>query len=182
MYPTPNQLLELQRTHVDAMQALGTTLFQATEKLATLNLAATRNFLNESAAAAQTLLSAKDPQELAAIAGTLAQPGAEKFVSYSRGAYTIASAAGAELSKIVETQMAEGSRKLGEAIDAASHAAPAGSEPAISFIKSSFAAANSAFDAVTKATRAATESAESNIAAAVAVATDAVKGKAKKAA
>jgi hypothetical protein len=125
-------------------------------------------------------MTAKDPQELASLAGTLAQPSAEKLASYSRSAYQIASAAGAEIAKVVETQIAEGNRKLAEMIDQAAKSAPAGSEHAISLIKNSLSAANTAFDAVTKATRQATETAESNIAAAVAVATDAVKAKPKK--
>jgi phasin family protein len=182
MYPNSNQFLEMQKTHVDAIQAFGSAVFQATEKLASLNLAATRSFLQDGAGAAHTMLAAKDPQEAVTLAGTLAQPGAEKLAAYSRSAYGIASAASAELGKIFEAQMAEGNRKLAEVIDLAAKSAPAGSEHAIGLIKNSLAAANTAFDAVTKAARQASETAESNIAAAVAVATDAVKGKAKKSA
>jgi len=180
MYPNQNQILELQKTNVDAIQAFGSTVFQAAEKLAQLNLAATRGAMQDSASAAHTMLTAKDPQDAAALAGTLAQPSAEKLVSYSRNAYSIASAAGAELAKIFEAQLADGNRKLVEVIDAAAKSAPAGSEHAISLLKNSISAASTAFDAVTKAARAASETAESNIAAAVAVATDAVKAKGKK--
>jgi len=182
MYPNQSQFLEMQKSNMDAIQALGATVFQATEKLAQLNLAATRSLLEEGAGAAQHLLSAKDPQDLVAITSALAQPGAEKFAAYSRNAYTIASAASAELSKVLEAQVAEGNRKIGEWIDVAAKSAPAGSEHAIGMLKSSLSAANTAFDAVNKAARQAGETAESNIAAAVAVATDAVKGKTKKAA
>ncbi len=182
MYPNANQMLEMQKSQVDALQAFGTTVFQATEKLAQLNLAATKNLLNEGAGAAHSLLSAKDPQELAAIATSLSQPGAEKLASYSRSAYTIASAAGAELTKVFEAQIAEGNRKLSELIDLTAKSAPAGSEHAIGLLRNSLTAANTAFDAVSKAARQATETAESNIAAAVAVATDAVKAKGKKSA
>lgn len=181
MYPNANQLLELQKTNVDAIQAFGSAVFQAAEKLATLNLATSRTLLQDSAGAAQSLLAAKDPQEAVAIAGTLAQPGAEKAAAYSRSAYGIASAASAELGRIFEAQIAEGNRKLAEVIELAAKSAPAGSEPAISMLKNSISAANVAFDAITKAARQASETAESNIAAAVAVATDAVKGKVKKA-
>ena len=182
MYPNQNQILEMQKSNVDAIQAFGATVFQAAEKLAQLNLSATRAMLQDGAGAAHSLLTAKDPQDLVTVAGTLAQPGAEKMASYSRNAYNIASAASAELSKVFEAQMAEGNRKLNELIDIAAKSAPAGSEHAISLLKNSLSAANTAFDAVTKAARQASETAESNIAAAVAVATDAVKGKAKKAA
>jgi len=181
MIASPNQLLELQKTQIDAIQAFGSTVFQATEKLAQLNVAASRDLLQGSADAAHSLLSAKDPQDATAIAGTLAQPSAEKLASYSRSAYSIASAASAELSKIFEAQLAEGHRKLTELIDTAAKSAPAGSEQAIGLLKNSLTVASTAFDAITKSARQASETAESNIAAAVAVATDAVKTKGKKA-
>jgi len=182
MYPNQSTLLDLHKSNIDAIQAFGSTVFQATEKLAALNLATTRALMQDSASAAQTMLGAKDPQDAAALATSLAQPGAEKAATYSRNAYAITSAATAELGKIFEAQITEGNRKLAEVIDAAAKNAPAGSEHAISLLKNSITAASTAFDAVTKAARAASETAESNIAAAVAVATDAVKGKAKKSA
>jgi phasin family protein len=182
MYPNQAQLLEIQKTQVDALHAFAGSIFQATEKLAQLNLATSRAFLQETAGTTQTLLSAKDPQEMATLAGSMAQPSAEKLATYTRSAYAIASAASAEIAKVVETQIAEGNRKMAELIDMAAKSAPAGSEHAISLIKNSLSAANTAFDAVTKATRQATETAESNLAAVVAVATDAVKSKSKKAA
>jgi phasin family protein len=180
MYPNQNQFIELQKSQVDAIQAFGSTVFQAAEKLAQLNLATTRGMLQDSAGAAQNLLSAKDPQEVTAIASSLSQPGAEKIVNYSRSAYNIASSASAELSRIFEAQLAEGNRKLAELIDVAAKSAPAGSEQAIGMLKNSLSAAGTAFDAVTKAARQASETAESNIAAAVEVASDAVRAKPKK--
>ncbi len=180
MVTTTNQLLEMQKTQFDALQAFGSSLFQATEKLAQLNLATTRAFMQDSAGAAHSLFAAKDPQELTGIATALAQPGAEKLAGYARSAYAITSAAGAEISKVVETQIAEGNRKLAEMIDVVAKSAPAGSEHAISLLKNSLSAANTTYDAITKAARQATETAESNIAAAVAVATNAANGKAKK--
>ena len=182
MYPTANQFLEMQKSNVDALQAFGSAVFQATEKLANLNIAATRSLMQDGAGAAQSMLAARDPQEAVAIAGNLAQPHAEKAAAYSRSAYGIASATNAELGKIFEAQITEGNRKLAELVDAAAKSAPAGSEHAIGMLKQSITAASVAFDAITKAARQAGETAESNIAAAVAVATDAVKGKGKKAA
>lgn len=182
MYTSPNQILEMQKSQFEAFEALGNSVLLAAEKLAQLNLATTRALMQESAGAAQNFIGAKDPQEAATVAGAFAQPAPEKIVSYSRSAYGIASEAGVELAKIFEAQLAQGNRKLAELVDFAAKAAPAGSEPAINMLKSSIAAANSAFDAVAKAARQATETAESNIAAAVAVASDAAKPKTKKSA
>ncbi len=181
MVTTPNQMLEMQKTQIDAMNAFGSSIFQAAEKLAQLNLAATRAFLKDSTTAARTLLSAKDPQDFAGITAAIAQPGAEKMAEYARSAYAITSTAGAEITRALDTQIAEGNRKISEFIDQVAKSAPAGSEHAIGLAKSSLSAANSAYDAVTKAARQAAETAESNFATAVAVATDAVEGKKKKA-
>ena len=182
MYASPNQIFEMQKNQLEALEAVGSSVLLATEKLAQLNLATVRTLMQDGAGAAQNFIGAKDPEEAATVAGAFAQPAPEKMVSYSRSAYGIASEAGVELAKIFEAQLAQSNRKLAEFVDFAAKSAPAGSEPAINLVKNSIAAANSAFDAVAKAARQATETAESNIAAAVAVASDAVKPKAKKSA
>jgi len=182
MYTNPSQIVELQKSQLEAVQAVGNSVLLAAEKLAQLNLATSRTLMQDAAGAVQSLLGAKDPQEAATIAGSLAQPAPEKMVTYTRSAYGIASEAGAEVSKVIEAQVAQGNRKLAEFVEFAAKSAPAGSEPAMNLIKNSLATASSAFDAVTKAARQASETAESNIAAAVAAAGDVVKPKPKKAA
>lgn len=183
---TPAQFVEMQKSQIDAVNAFGHTVFNATEKLVSLNLAATRALLQESAEAMQTLLGAKDIQELASLSTGLAQPAIEKAVSYSRNVYTIASGANAEVSKIVEAQLADGNRKLAEFVDLAAKSAPAGAEPAVTMFKTAAAAANNAFDTFSKAAKQAADWAESNFAAAAnatvtaaAAANDAVKAKKK---
>ncbi|MCA3216100.1 MAG: phasin family protein, partial [Burkholderiales bacterium] len=42
MFPTPAQFAELQKTQMDALFALSHTMFDATEKLVDLNLAAAK--------------------------------------------------------------------------------------------------------------------------------------------
>jgi len=180
MYATPAQIADLQKGQLDAFYAVSQTLFGAAEKLVHLNLAASRAVLQESAEATNSLFGIKDVQEFVSVSGGLAQPALEKVVSYSRNVYNIASGASSELSKIVEAQIAEGNRKVAEVIDFAAKNAPAGSEPAVSMLRSAVAASNTAFDTVSKAAKQATDWAESNLNAAAAVANDAVKVKAKK--
>ncbi len=182
MYPAaPAQLAELQRDQLGALNAFGSTLFNATEKLATLNLDAARTLFQSAAETTQSLLRSKDAQELLAIAGASVQPAAERLVSYSRNAYGIASGAGAELSKLIETQVSVGNRKVTELIETAVKNAPGGSEAAVSFLKSALSASNTAYDTVSNVVRQAAELTESNLAAAATVATDVVKAKARKA-
>ena len=190
MFTTPAQFSELQKGQMDAAFALGQTFFDATERLLELNLAAAKATLEESVERVQALMSAKDVQEFVALSSALSQPTLEKAVSYSRTVYGIANGAGTEVSRIVESQMAENNKKVTQLIDFAAKNAPAGSEPAVSAIKSAVAAANTAYDTFTKAAKHAVELAESNVAAATSAtikaataANDAVKGtKGKKAA
>ncbi|MFO0209120.1 MAG: phasin family protein, partial [Betaproteobacteria bacterium] len=96
---------------------------------------------------------------------------------------------GAEVSRIVETQIADGNKKVADLVEFAAKNAPAGSEPAMSMFKSAVAAANTAYDTFSKASKQAADLVESNMAAATsatmkaaAAANDAVKVKGKKAA
>jgi phasin family protein len=187
MYATPTQVAELQKGQVDALYALSHAMFEATEKLVDLNLAAAKALMDESAEKTQALLGVKDVQEFLSLAGGFAQPAVEKLVSYSRDVYSIASGTGAEFSKIVEMQVADGNKKVAELVDLATKNAPAGSEPAVSMIKSAVTAANSAYDTFAKAAKQAVDVAESNFTAATqaslkAAANDAVRAKGRKAA
>jgi phasin family protein len=186
---TPAQLAELQKTQLDALFALSHTMFDATEKLVDLNLAAAKATMEESAEKATQLMSVKDVQELWNVTGGMAQPSMEKFVSYSRNMYSIASGASSEFSRIVETQIADGNKKVADLVEFAAKSAPAGSEPAVSVFKSAVAAANTAYDTFSKAAKQAADLVESNVAAATSAtmkaasaANDAVKVKGKKAA
>lgn len=189
MIATPAQFAELQKGQMDALYALSHAMFDATEKLVDLNLAAAKAVMEETAEKAQALMSVKDVQELLALTGGLAQPTVEKLVSYNRTVYGIASGAGAEVSKIVETQIADSNKKVSELIEFTAKNAPAGAEPAVSMFKSALAAANTAYDTFSKAAKQAVEMVESNVTAATsatmkaaAAANDAVKAKGRKAA
>jgi phasin family protein len=189
MITTPAQFAELQKSQIDALFALSHTVFNATERLIDLNLAATKALMEESADKAQEFMGVKDAQELLAVGSGFAQPTLDKFVSYSRNVYSIASGASSDVSKIVETQIADGNKKFAEMIEFAAKSAPTGSEPAVSMFKSAMAAANTAYDTFTKATKQAVDMAESNFTAATNAtlkagnaANDVVKGKGRKAA
>ncbi len=186
MMSTPAQVAEFQKSQLDTLFALSHTMFDATEKLVDLNLAATKALLEESAERTQVLMGVKDVQELLAVGSGLAQPTLEKVVSYNRNVYGIASGAGAHVSKIFETQIAQGNKQVAEMIEFASKNTPTGAEPAVSVFKSAMAAANTAYDTFNKATKQAVDMAESNFNAAttatVKAANDVVKSKARTAA
>ena len=187
MFTTPAQFAELQKGQMDAAVALSQTFFDATERLLELNLAAAKATLEESVEKTQALLSAKDVQELFALSSTNAQPTLEKAVSYSRTVYGIANGANAEVSRILEAQIAESNKKVAQLIDFAAKNAPAGSETAVTAFKNAVGAVNTAYDTFSKAVKQAVEVAESNVAAATSAtmkaatnATETVKGSKRK--
>ena len=169
MFATPAQFTEIQKGQMDAAIALSQTWFDAAERFVELNIAAAKATLEESVERTQALLSARDVQELLALSGGMTQPTLEKAVSYSRNAYSIANGASTEVSRIVEAQIAENNKQVANLIDFASKNSPAGSEPAVSMLKSAVAAANTAYDTFARATRQAVEMAESNVSAATSV-------------
>ena len=186
MISTPAKVAEFQKSQLDALFALSHTMFDATEKLVDLNLAATKALLEESAERTQVMLGVKDVQDFLAVGSGLAQPTLEKVVSYNRNVYGIASGAGADFSKIFETQIAQNNKQVAEMIDLASKNTPTGAEPVASMFKSAVAAANTAYDTFNKAAKQAADMAESNFnaatAATVKAANDVVKPRSRKAA
>jgi phasin family protein len=189
MFTTPAQFAELQKGQMDAAVALSQTFFDAAERLMELNLAAAKATLEESVEKSQALLSAKDVQEMIALSSNNAQPTLDKAVSYSRTVYGIANGANAEVSRIIEAQIAESNKKVAQLIDFAAKNAPAGSEPAVTAFKTAVAAVNTAYDTFSKAAKQAVEMAESNVVAATSAtmkaanaATDSVKVAKRKAA
>jgi phasin family protein len=183
------ELVEVQKAQMEAWNAVGQSLFAATEKLVNLNITAAKAAFADASESSHTLLAARDAQEFIALATSAAQPTVEKLVGYTRNAYGIATDTGAELTKIFESQLSEGNRKISELIEIAAKNAPSGSEPAVTMFKTAFAAANTAFDTATKAARQASDWAESNFAAATSAtlnaataANDAAKVKVRKAA
>jgi phasin family protein len=189
MATTIAEFMEMQKGQLDAINAFGQSVFNATEKLVNLNITAAKAAFHDFSESSHTLLGARDAQEFWSLANGASQPTLEKFVGYSRNVYSIASGTGAEITKVIEAQISEGNRKVTEFIDYAAKNAPTGSEPVVSLFKTAIAAANTAFDTATKATRQANDWAESNFTAAASAtvnaanaASEAAKAKVRKAA
>jgi phasin family protein len=159
---TAEQVIAVQKSHIDTVFALANKAFSGVEKTAELNLQAAKALLGEAADHARAVLAAKDLQELLALQAGQLQPAAQKAASYSRHVYDIAAATQADLRSIVEAQVAELQKSFLAAVDTALKNAPAGSENAVALVKSSVTAATSAFEGVQKAAKQAAEAAEAN--------------------
>lgn len=182
MTPTPDQILETQKSNLETMFGLTAKAFEGMEKLIELNITASRAALSDAASLSKATLGVKDAQELLALQASLFQPLAEKTAAYSRHLYDITSTTGAEFGKAIEVKVAEGQKAFVSLVDSASKNAPAGSETAVAVFKSAVAASNNAFESVQKAVKQASDLAEANFNAVSSSAMSAAKTATKKAA
>lgn len=170
---TPEQLQAMQKANLDAFFSVSTKAYESLERLIDLNRQAIKTTLSESQTLAQRALSTRDPQQLLAMQAELAQPSAEKILSYARHVQEIVSSAQADLVALAETQYEEHNARIQAWVDNAARNAPAGSETAVAAVKSAMAAANTTFETLQKASRQAVDIAESNFSAATTAATKA---------
>ncbi len=177
---TPEQVMASHKANIETLFGLTSKAFEGVEKIVELNLTASKAALAEASSHTQSVLSAKDAQELLALQSGLFQPLAEKTAAYSRHLYDIATGTGAEFSKAFEGQATDAQKKFMGLVDSAAKNAPAGSEAAVAVMKSTVAAANNALESVQKAVKQATEVAEANFNAVAATATSATKAASKK--
>ncbi len=162
-----DQFTTANKTNFDAQIAMMTALtnktFEGMEKLIDLNLSLTKASLQESSAAAKLLMTSKDPQEFFAHTQAQSKPAAEKVLAYGREVVSIASHTQAEFTKAAEEQITETNRKVLSMVDEVSKHAPAGSEGAVSALKSIIGNANAGYEQLTKTTKQAVETLETNL-------------------
>lgn len=165
MFITADQITAANKTNLDTLTGLSTKAFSGFEKLVELNLAAAKAVLTESFSHAQSLLAAKDLQQVMALQTGLIGPSAEKAAAYSRHVYGITVETSAEFTKAFEAQAAESQKTITKAIDSLSKNAPAGTESAVAVLKSALASSQSAIESAQSTAKKALALAESNVAA-----------------
>src|SRR6202020_1529382 len=150
---TPEQIAAANKAQFDTLFGLTNKAFEGLEKLLELNLQVVKSTLAESQENAQRVLSVKDAQELLALQASLAQPVAEKALSYGRHLYEIASSTQAEFARVAEAQFEDQNRKVQALVDNVAKNAPAGWEMAVAVMKSDVTAANTTYENVRKETK-----------------------------
>jgi phasin family protein len=168
MYATPEQFAAANKASVDALFTIAHAQFAAFERLSASNFDTTKAAFEDSVNQAKALLSVKDAQEFVNLTTASAQPALEKAIAYSRSLYEVATQTQAEVKKLAEGQAAAMNKNVTSLIDNVTKNAPAGSEAAVTAVKSAMAAANSAYDSFTKIVKQATDMAEANVTAATA--------------
>jgi phasin family protein len=109
---SPEQIAAEQKNNLDSSLGLLHTAFEGFRKLVALNLQAFKSTLVESQDTAREILSAKDPQELAALQARLMQPATDKIQSYNRQVFAIVAATQVEVAKVTEMQYQTYNRRV----------------------------------------------------------------------
>jgi phasin family protein len=161
-FMTPEQIAAANKANLETLFGLTNKAFEGVEKLVELNLQVAKAALGEAAENTKAVLAVKDAQELLALQASLLQPSAEKAAAYSRHLYDIAASTTAEVTKTAEVQFADMQKSFMAAVDSAVQNAPAGTENAVTLVKSAISAANNAYESVHKAAKQAADMAEAN--------------------
>ena len=158
------QFVAANKASVDALLALANSALASAESIASLNLNTARTMLETGMANTKALLGAKDPQEALAVSKAQVQPAIEQAVAYNRSLYEISLQSKDEVSKQIESQLADFQSHISGLVEKVAKNAPAGSEVAVAAVKSAIEAANSAFGTMKDVARQASEMTEANVA------------------
>jgi phasin family protein len=172
--PDLEQMTAAQKANAEVVMALMRTSFEGMQRLAELNMAATREFFNNTVTRANSLLAAKDVNEVAAINQELAKPGLDKAMEYSRNVYDLVAQMQKDMTAVIEAQYSQFTKGAHDAIDKTSKASPVGGDIFGAAMKSMLEQTNKAFEGMNAVARQMAEIADANVKAANAATTKAV--------
>ena len=166
MYNATEQFAELNKAGYDNAIRLASLSLEKAESLTKLNLQAAKVALEQSSESANAVAGVKDLNDLIALRTKLTEAGAQYVTAYSRGFYKVASEAQAEFSALAEQAWAAYSQGVTAWVEKATKNAPAGSDVAVTALKSTVAATTAAFDQLSKATKQVVDFADASVRAA----------------
>jgi len=177
--PNMEQLAAAQQANAEVMMALLRTAFNGVERLTALNMAASREFFNNTVANTQQLLGAKDAGAVAKLNSELAKPNVDKWVDYSRSVYDLVTSMQKEVTSVMESQYSSFTKNAASAVEKAK-SAPVGGDVFAATMQSMLTASTKAFDNMTSMAKQLSDVAEANMKAASTATGRAVTAAAKK--
>jgi phasin family protein len=176
MTVTPEQLVAAGKANLEAGLATSVsaanTVFGAVERVSALNLSTARSAFDDAIAFSKAVAAAKDPKALVALQLGLLNPSAEKGIAYVKALADIGVQTKDELSKLYEAEVAALTGKVNTALEGFFKNAPAGSEAAVSAVKTALANASSAYEGAAKAAKQVAEAAQASLETATAAAVE----------
>jgi len=166
MTTVPEQTSAFGKAQVETALRFVTIAAEGTEKLFDLQIKNSKAAFNEGMKNVKALAEVKDFSELPTWTSSTFQPGIDKATAYARSVYEVAAGTQSELSAVLEAQIADFSKDVVVALDAALKSAPAGSEPAVAAVKSVIGTANTVYENIAKASKQLAAMTEANLAAA----------------
>lgn len=160
--PNFEQLAATQKANAEVVVALMRTSFEGMQRLAELNMAATRDFFNKSVSNANTLLAAKDVKDVSAINQQLTKPGFDEMMGYSRKVYDLVAQMQKDVTAVMESQYSQFQKEANTAIDK-SKGAPAGGDVFAAAMKTMLDQTNKAFEGMNAVARQMADIAETNM-------------------
>jgi phasin family protein len=178
MVQITEQLSALNKSQLESVVKAASLAVDNAEKFADLQLKWGKATYEDAVKALRQIASIKDVSELGAYSTSAVQPAWDKASAYAKSVYELVSSAQAEYAALVEEQVAEFNKNVVVTLDAALRSAPAGSEGAVSAVKSAVSSANALYESLIKAAKQVNTITEANIAAVNAQVTTATKRKA----
>ena len=179
MYKGNEPFAGINKAGYDNAVKLASLSLDKAERLTKLNLQAAKVALEQGVYTANAVAGIKDVQELVAVRTKLTEAGVQNALGYSRGVYQIASEAQADFSALAEEAWAAYTKGVAAWVEKAAKHAPAGSDVAVTALKSTVAATTAAFDQFSKATKQVVSFADASVRAATANAANAAKSTTK---
>ncbi len=158
-------------------QSVANTALAAVESLAALNMGFARESLETSAKHAHSAISAKTPQEVAALQAQAIKPVTENLMTYTRSVYEISTGAAREIADQIKHQFDQLNKAAQENAMSAAKNSPFGADVAMAAVKQAVEAGNTAYANLQKATKQAAELAQANMEKATNAAVRAAKAK-----
>lgn len=175
MYNATEQFADFNKAGYDNAIKLASLSLEKAERLTKLNLQAAKAALEQGVYSANAVAGVRDVQDLFSLRAKLAEAGVQSAVGYSRGVYEIASEAQADFSALAEEAWASYTKGIAAWVEKATKNAPAGSDVAVTALKSTVAATTAAFDQLSKATKQVVNFADASVRAATANAANVAK-------
>src|ERR1700687_789724 len=175
MYKANEPFAGINKTGYDNAVKLASMSLDKAERLTKLNLQAAKVALEQGVYTANAVAGIKDVQGFVSVRAKLTEAGGQNALGYSRGVYAIASEAQADFSALAEEAWAAYTKGVAAWVEKAAKNAPAGSDMAVTALKSTVAATTAAFDQFNKATKQVVSFADASVRAAAANAANATK-------
>ncbi len=156
------QMIATSQANVEALEGAVNQAYAGMEKLAELNMAATKAAMGESFSYLQAVMSAKTPQELMALQTGYMQPLGAKSMAYFQHVQSIATEGQGEFTAQLESKIADAQKAFGDSIEQMTKNAPVGSEAAVAAFQSAMSNGQKAVESAQAAIKKATATAQAN--------------------